>query len=321
MRAMLVFLIGCSAPRPIAPASPVAPKPTPQVTAVTLVELVVGATEACVRRSDDAVWCWSLATATTPHPGPPVEAVVARGARHLVAMAHGTCAVFAAGMLRCWGEEPAPVPAPLARLLGDAKVRLVAVAPGLACVTLASGHARCAGADGAFAVPELDDVLELVADDDEVCGRSRAGMIRCVGTPARAPIIRVTEAVSLGLGRTHGCVAQATGRVRCWGTNTQRQLGLPGGGVLARAVEVPGIVDATSVAASATETCVVHRDRHVSCWGGGPDDAAATPRTLVGVTDATSLALGATSGCALAAHAVTCWRDAHEPPTIVSIPH
>jgi alpha-tubulin suppressor-like RCC1 family protein len=120
---------------------------------------------------------------------------------------------------------------------------------------------------------------------------------------------------TIACGLRHACAIRAGGKVYCWGDNASGQLGITGTTSSARAVEVPGIVDARMVTAGNVHTCAMRATGGVLCWGGGagPGDprlgrgpSAAGIGEIPGLT-ATAVSAGTTSTCAIEGGAVKCW--------------
>ncbi|HVT08044.1 MAG TPA: RCC1 repeat-containing protein, partial [Polyangia bacterium] len=149
---------------------------------------------------------------TGDNPRPPPGDVLA-GAAAVSAGASHTCALMAAGGVRCWGRNAdgelgdgtylsAPVP-PTTDVLAGAR----AVAAGLdfTCALTAAGGVRCWGYNSNG---QLGDDTEINVD------RLR---------PPPGDVL--SGAVALAVGAGHTCALMTTGGIRCWGANGNGQLG------------------------------------------------------------------------------------------------
>jgi len=199
---------GTTTDRTTPPAS--APLGAPGATAVAV---ATGASHTCAVDSDGKVWCWgngadgqlgySAAQNATPGavPLPPVtpgSGVLSAGGAH-------TCAVTAAGELRCWGRfTPTAAPAP---------------ASGIIDVPGAFGVAS--GGDHACAIAGGDRHVECFGANDY-------GQLGDGGTTASVTPVTIEgldDVEELAAGALHTCARRANGKVACWGANTSGQLG------------------------------------------------------------------------------------------------
>lgn len=187
---------------------------------------------------------------------------VATGPKH-------TCALFASGQLRCFGDntfgqlgtgvvnvkrqtlKEAPA------LVFDAPVAQLAVGDRHSCVLLKTGVVRCWG-NGTGG--ELGDGRTLVIGDDEPAS---AGLAVAVAEPVAA----------ITAGAAHTCALTRSGRVKCWGANDEGQLGY---GHRAKVgddepLDAVGFVElgsrAVAVSAGDAHTCAVLTGGGLKCWG------------------------------------------------------
>ncbi len=241
-----------------------------------------------------------------------------------------TCAVTAAGGVKCWGDNG----------LGQL---------GNGTMTDALTPADVSGlASGAASV----DTFEMHA-----CAvMSTTGRLTCWGynshgqlgdgttmmrtTPIDVPGME-SGVASVAAGYRHTCALLITGGVRCWGSNEFGQLG--DGTTMDRhePVDITALgIDVTAIAAGYDYTCAIMSGGSVMCWGrggsgrlgAGSTDDSHVPQEVVGLGDsgADTLALGFAHTCARTADGpVMCWgsneqgqlgdgsnEDRHNPVTM-----
>lgn len=225
------------------------------------VAIAAGRAHACALGSDGGVRCWGangagqLGDGTTS--GSPVPVAVGGLGSPAVAITAGgdhTCAVLAAGGLRCWGANDSgelgngttagsatPVDTGLAGVSG------ASAGTQHTCAALTDGSARCWGAN-----PD---------------GRLGTGDT----TPRTSPAA-VTglpwPVTSIAAGPRRTCATTLVGYAYCWGNNDNRSLG-NGSNDASSATPVPvaGITDGVGVAVGMSSSCAALADRTVRCWG------------------------------------------------------
>lgn len=309
-----------------------------------VVQLTAGELHTCALLTSGDVRCWgagslgrlgygdtlSVGAANKPSSVGPVSVgarviQIAAGARH-------TCALTAAGGVRCWGDgsfgrlgyadchDVGDTPARLPSTMGDVdvggEVRAIAAGGDFTCALLASGGVRCWGYGG-------DGALGY-ASRTQVGGTLDS-------SPASAGDVDVGgRATSIAAGAAHACALLEDGGVVCWGLGSSGQLG-HGTASSIGADETPsagGRVDvggrATAIAAGGFHTCAKLDTGNVRCWGAGdagqlgygrPDDvgelAGSVPSAMGDVpigARVESIAAGTSHTCAvLAGGSLRCW--------------
>lgn len=232
--------------------------------------LDAGTTHQCVVTTAGAVECWGsnddgqLGDGTTTASTTPVS--VSGLSSEIVSVDAGashSCAVTAAGAVKCWGAnffgqlgdggtDPSLVPVDVVGLSGP--VVQVAVLSGATCALSASGAVQCWGGNSSGLVGDgtYDDrltptgvvglgsgVTALAAAQTRTCALLSSGGVRCWGlshigelgdgsnatSSVPLDVAGITDATSVGVGQYHACAVLVGGEARCWGYNNGGQLG------------------------------------------------------------------------------------------------
>jgi alpha-tubulin suppressor-like RCC1 family protein len=228
-----------------------------------------------------------------------------------------SCAVSAAGGVRCWGEN------------GDGQL-------GDGSTTGRSLSVAVKGVGGSGA---LTGVKAVAVGYSHSCALTTAGSVACWGrneegqlgadsggADKASPVLvpGVTKAVAIAAGAAHNCALTATGTVICWGWNGFGQIGNGMGAAQAVApTAVASISGATAIAAGGAHSCALLAGGKVACWGANSDGQAGkgaasatepSPVPVKGVggagvlSGATAIAAGDNHSCAvLTKGTVACW--------------
>lgn len=218
--------------------------------------------------------------------------------RRVAVLEEASCALDAAGAVRCWGDARRG----------------------------ATGLGEGERFQPPTVVPSLPAAAAIAAGEDGACALSRDGEVHCwgrwVSEGGRFPVHRpfrvgaIDDAVEIVVGRGFACARRRTGAVDCWGRGREGTLGDGSSADRMAPGPVPGISDAVGLAASAGHACAVHADGRVSCWGNnhfgalgdGTLEERAGPVRVVGVADARAVAAGLRRTCAVRdGGRVSCW--------------
>lgn len=234
-----------------------------------IVQIAGGDQHACALRGSGAVACWGFNAAgqvgdgTTVDRTSPVDVIgLPPGIRQIAAGGAHTCAVTAAGGVKCWGENywgelgdgtnvPSSVPVDVVGLTSGV-VRVVA---GYlhTCALMADGSVRCWGGGGAG---QLGNAAAL---DESV--------------PVAVSALSTQQAQLVSSVVSHNCAIDTVGVARCWGLNSYGQLGT---GAIATAdpwgslvpVPVAGLPSTPiGITGGEDHTCALLASRAVYCWG------------------------------------------------------
>lgn len=240
----------------------------------------------------------SCAPSSPPTPEPPRVSTLAAGEYH-------TCAVTAAGGVKCWGAngygvlgtpsvEVSTTPVDVVGL--GAAVSSVAAGAGHTCALTASGAVKCWG----------DNSFGQLGDADAVGG----------ATPVDVPGLG-SGVVAISAGQVHTCALTAGGAVRCWGDDSGGQLGdgpVVGG---VGPVTVVGLGSGvTAVSAGPYHTCAATSGGSAKCWGvnnsgqlgDGSMASSDTPIDVVALSGVVEVAAGGAMTCArTTAGSIKCW--------------
>ena len=217
-----------------------------------------------------------------------------------------TCAVSAAGAVKCWGANRYGQ-------LGDgtttnrlAPVAVSGLASGVVAVAVGGAHTCALTVGGAV----------------QCWGANSPGRLGDGTTTSRLTPVAVSGlgsvAVAVAAGGAHTCALTAAGAVKCWGSNVAGQLGDGSTTDRSTPVQVSGLESGVvAVAAGLVHTCAVTAAGEARCWGfnrfgqlgDGTNNERLTPVPVSGLTSGVmAVHLGARHTCALTVGgAVRCW--------------
>lgn len=275
-------------------------------------ELAAGGGHTCATLPDGMLMCWGWDeqgqlgdSAQNYSYASPVLANDVTGAIAVDAGSQHTCAVAAAGVVKCWGYNR------WGQIGGGngngANTAVTVIGIGPAIAVGAGGSHSCA----------------LLADGSVWCwGHGYHGQLGTgtfIESNVALQVLGVSGASAIATGDHHSCAIVGSGGVKCWGRNHLGQLGYgevdadPG---IANATDVLGIADAVAISAGSSHTCVLRANQSIACWGGGGRGAlgnglgetSPTPVSVSGITDAIDLVAGDLHSCILhEGGAMSCW--------------
>ena len=279
-----------------------------RVTAVT-----AGFNHTCALTVAGGVQCWGgneggqLGDGTTTLRVKPVDVLgLASGVVAIAAGNYYTCALTAAGGVKCWGSPygygggTSNPPATLADVPGlERGVVAIAAGDDYTCALTATGAVQCWGmnhhgqlGDGTklwrptpAAVTGLSGgVVAIAAGTEHTCALTAAGGMQCwgsneygelgIGTPNLSQPLPVevnglggpVKSIVVGGGQT--CAVMVSGSVQCWGSNNSGESGVNAAANQPLPVDVPGLSgSAVALAAGRFDTCALLADGRVNCWG------------------------------------------------------
>lgn len=303
--------------------------------------LSVGSFHSCALTTAGGLKCWGensdgrLGDGTTTDRSMPVDVSgLTSGVAAVSAGTNHTCALTAAGAVKCWGENSDG-------RLGDGTttdrstpvavrgltIGLVAVSVGSshACALTKGGAAKCWGGNS---YGQLGD--GTTADRGTPVTVSELSSQTLVGPPtprpsgSALPPAAPSGLVAVSAGAGHSCAITLEGSVKCWGDNSHGQLGDGTGGpdvFSAIPVDVKGLASGVAtVSAGGSHSCAVTTEGAVKCWGdnsngqlgdgsGGTDIFSATPVDVTGLASGVAeLSTGQRHTCtATTAGVLKCW--------------
>ncbi len=279
----------------------------------------------CVLTTGGAVKCWGrnndgqLGDGTmVDRPTPVAVSGLASGVAAIAVGGHHSCALTAAGGVKCWGwnnygqlgggdvdmyVDERLTPWDVSGLTSG--VTAITAGDYHSCALMAGGGVKCWG-----------------SNDDGQLGSGTVGVDRYAPTDVSSSTGTGTltgiAAIASNMG-AHTCALTKTGGVKCWGYNSDGQLG--DGTTTDRLfpVDVVGLASAvTAVAVGEYHSCALTAAGGVKCWGdnlGQLGDGTTTRRsTPVGVSGLASGAAAVSAGtlhtCAITvAGAALCWGN------------
>jgi len=276
----------------------------------------VGGDHTCAIGPGGGVLCWGRNNhgqlgidRTNERLLPTAVATLDSGVAGIGAGSFHSCALTAAGGVKCWGsnnQDQIGDGTDLPRLtavdvvgLGSG-VRALAVGFDHACAITADRRLQCWGANFAAQLGNGGDINS--------------------GTPVAVQGLGDTPVTKVTLGGSHGCALLEGGAVRCWGNNGSGEVGDGSTTQRRTAVAVSGLSSGVvDIAAGLAHTCAVLASGGARCWGDnefgqigdGSREQRRTPADVSGLSGLIRIAAGARHTCALNSQGgVSCWGSA-----------
>ncbi|MCA3015755.1 MAG: hypothetical protein INH41_25495 [Myxococcaceae bacterium] len=227
-----------------------------------VVAMDVGQSHTCALTTQGGAKCWGLNTSgqlgdgsTTTRTTPVDVSGLGAGLIALSAGGSHSCALTAAGGVKCWGSNASgqlgdgststrPAPVDVSGLVSG----VVALAAGgnHSCALLSTGGVKCWGFNGS--------------------GQLGSGLISSSNVPV--DVIGLVGAVSLTAGDSHTCALLMDGTMRCWGSGSSGQLGI---GTISSSISPVAVTqlpsDVIAISAGGSHTCVRTATGSARCWG------------------------------------------------------
>jgi len=223
----------------------------------------VGYGHGCAVLDYGGVKCWGkneggqLGDGTTTWATQPIDVLgLNSGATAVTAAGYHSCALLAAGGVKCWGyngygqlgddtSDDSYQPVDVVGL--PAAARELSAGDQFVCAVLEDGTLMCWGGNWRGQL-----------GDGTTDGRLRPTAV--VGLAGRA--------IAVSAGWTHACALLEDGSVQCWGDNWAGQIGNGQLSISAPVSHVAGLAGhATAIAAGYAQSCAVLEDQRVQCWG------------------------------------------------------
>lgn len=190
-----------------------------------------------------------------------------------------------------------------------------------------------------FAVPGIDDAVDLAAGPGSTCAVRASGEVACWGVIAEGrgvnKVAGIGDATRVVVGRHHACVLTRTGQVSCFGPPESNPVRLAGRGPGALVSGAPSLVPlsvrASHLALGDRFSCALGEDASVWCWGAGSlgqlgdgtTESSEAPRKVISLGRTKWLTAGEANACALDTDGLArCWgvevhysRSASEMPS------
>jgi alpha-tubulin suppressor-like RCC1 family protein len=301
-------------------------------TAATLsgvISVGTGEQHTCALMAGGTVKCWGYwfygslgdgrtATSGTPFDTNPVDVIGVSAARKLVVGHLHSCALFADGTAKCWGNN------------GNGQIGTQSLSPGKIAIPTA--------------VRNIDNTGDMTGIRDITLGRSHTcvladGKVVCWGynfygqlgdgtTTDRVKPMAVpglTDIAQVAAGQNHTCALHNDGTVSCWGNQYYgaigdgSPMGPPVGSTPGEKrpnpVKLSGVSNVAQLALGEDVSCARLSSGGVKCWGEGflgqlghgQIQRSNVPVTVSGVTAATDLVVGYDHVCVKDGGVRKCW--------------
>jgi alpha-tubulin suppressor-like RCC1 family protein len=185
------------------------------------VSVAAGGDQVCGLTAEGGIRCWEWRNVLTAGATAPSEST---GFKALAVGAGHACALDAAGLAYCWGNDADGslgigkndhdkfAEVPFTPVVGDLRFRAIATGAIQTCAIAVTGQLHCWGR-----------VADGVADDQCLDSNGVAGTNDCVTRPMH--VHRDFRFATVAIGARHQCGITEAGQAMCWGDNEAGQLG------------------------------------------------------------------------------------------------
>jgi alpha-tubulin suppressor-like RCC1 family protein len=216
-----------------------------------VVALAAGTLHTCSLGADGGVMCWgynfygSLGNNSTSDSHVPVAVNgLTSGVATIAAGYDSSCAITAAGVVKCWGNSVGKTPQEISGL--GTGVTAIAVGGYHFCAVTDTGGVMCWGNN-------FNGQLGNNSNTDSV-------------TPV--VVKGLGDVVMLAAGFDHSCALTNKGAVKCWGNNREGQLGDGSATIRKVPVAVKGLGGGVAaISAGGDSTCALMESGSIKCWG------------------------------------------------------
>jgi len=306
-----IYVMNADSPEP----TPIPPPPTPTAKPATAIAISAGDGYTCALTTAGGVKCWGenyegqLGDGTATGRLAPVDASgLTSGVTAISAGSNHTCALTAAGGVKCWGARGTAsseswTPVDVSGLTSG----VTAISAGVlhTCALTTAGGVKCWGSNVA-----ADGTARTYGQLGDGTQSDRSTPVDVTGL--------TSGVTAISAGRQHTCALTAAGGVKCWGGNIYGQVGDGTDAGRLTPVDVTGLTSGvTAISAGLLHTCALTTAGGVKCWGyngdghlgDGTRDSRLTPVDVTGLTSGvTAISAGSVHTCALTvAGAVKCW--------------
>jgi alpha-tubulin suppressor-like RCC1 family protein len=220
-----------------------------------------------------------------------------------------SCAVTAAGGVKCWGaNSQSQLGGFSSPLLRTSPVDVPGLSAGVASLAAGKIHTCALSTSGAVSCWGGNSYGQ-VGDGTTSLGQGTVTAVSGLGTGVAA--------IASGPGALHTCALTTTGSVKCWGNNGHGQLGDGTTTLRSTPVSVLGMASGVvALSVGSDHTCALNVLGGVKCWGNnldgqlgdGTNSETWTPVDVSGLTGGvTALGAGGNHTCALVSGGVKCW--------------
>lgn len=265
-----------------------------------LQSITAGNAHTCALTTDGGVKCWGsnaqgqLGDGTNDNSSTPVDVTgLTAGVSAISAAGNRTCAVFADGRVKCWGENTYGQLGDGTTQNRNTPVDVAGLGSGAVAVT-GGAHHTCALTTGGG--------VKCWGNN----GQGQLGNGSSTGSYTPVEVTGLGSSVTAISGNTwHNCAATGDG-VKCWGNNQYGQLGDNTNVGRRVPVEVTGLgAGVTALATGEFHSCAVTGDQ-TKCWGNNNNGQLGDGTTARSYTPVTTTGLGSGVSAITAGNSHTC---------------